>query len=107
MTERVLSVLRAVREVAAEAQESGDLVTFLTELERVRLEFVLTHSAPPTNEDDGDRLLTPRQTADRMGVSIWWVRDNKDALPIVRLSTGCYRFSEKGLERWIKRRALG
>jgi hypothetical protein len=44
------------------------------------------------------------EVAERIGRSKWWVYENKDALPIVRLPTGRYGFSEKGLERWIERR---
>jgi predicted DNA-binding transcriptional regulator AlpA len=104
VTERALEVLRAVREVGAEARAAGELVSFLTELERVRLELVV---APPVGRstDQRDRLLTVKEAAAKIGMSVWWVRGNKDALPIVRLSTGRYQFSEKGLEKWIERRA--
>ena len=82
---------------------------FLGELERVRVSVLVSVSAvgpaTPVEEKRGDRLLTVAETAGRLGRSTSWVYKNKHALPIAMLPTGGYGFSEKGLERWIARRA--
>jgi len=108
MTERALEVLQALRQAAAEAQAAGELPIFLGELELVRMEILLsaaTLAAQPATGWKKDRILSVNETAKRIGRSRWWVYANKDALPIVRLPTGRYGFSERGLERWIERRA--
>lgn len=100
------SALESVRAAALAAQAAGDLPVFLGELERLRVEILLSASHPsdPLTNPDGDRLLSVAEVAERIGRSQWWVYRNKDALPIVRLPTGRYAFSEKRLERWIQRR---
>jgi len=102
--------LESVRAAAQEALVSGELVDFLTELERVRLELVVAAAKAPRFEpaaqaEEPNRLLSVEEAARRIGMSRWWVRENKDALPVVRLGGGRYRFSEKGIERWIDRRS--
>ncbi|HXN77540.1 MAG TPA: hypothetical protein VN965_02065 [Candidatus Dormibacteraeota bacterium] len=107
MTERALEVLQALRQAAAEAQADGELPIFLGELELVRMEILLSataFAAQPATGSKKDRILSVKETAKRIGRSRWWVYANKDALPIVRLPTGRYGFSEKRLERWIERR---
>jgi predicted DNA-binding transcriptional regulator AlpA len=108
MTERVLEVLQAIRQVAATAQAAGELPIFLGELELVRMEILLSARTSAAQLDTGpkkDRVLSVKETAKRIGKSRWWIYQNRDALPIVRLPTGRYGFSAKGLERWIERRA--
>jgi predicted DNA-binding transcriptional regulator AlpA len=108
MTERVLELLQAVRQAAAEAQAAGKLPIFLGELERVRVEIVFSaiNSLEPLSAGPKkDRLLSAAEVAQRIGRSKWWIYENKDSLPIVRLQTGRYGFSEKALDRWMKRRA--
>ena len=108
MTERALEALQAIRQAAAEAQAVGELPIFLGELELVRMEILLSATTPAAQPPTGwkkDRVLSVNETAKRIGRSRWWVYANKDALPIVRLPTGRYGFSERGLERWIERRA--
>ena len=106
MTERTLEALRAIRDAGVEAQAAGELPAFLGSLEAVRVEILMaaTQSAKQL-PDEGDRLLSVRETAKRIGMSVWWVRKNKNALPIVRLPTGRFGFSAKGVERWLQRRS--
>jgi predicted DNA-binding transcriptional regulator AlpA len=102
------AVLEAVRAAAVEAQANGELPIFLGELERVRIEILISVTGQPGRSSSGsikDRLLSPAEAAERIGRSRWWVYQNKDALPIVRLPTGGYGFSERRLEQWIERRA--
>lgn len=102
------AVLESVRAAALQAQADGELSIFLGDLERVRMEVLLSATALATQPATGskkDRVLSVNETAKRIGRSRWWVYANKDALPIVRLPTGRYGFSERALERWIERRA--
>lgn len=98
------AALESVRAAALDAQAAGDLPVFLGELERLRTEILISATSPPEQPLERDRLLSVVEVARRIGRSQWWVYRNKDSLPIVRLPTGRYGFSEKGLERWIERR---
>lgn len=106
MTSGQVEALLLVREAALTAREAGELPQFLGELERLRVEVLLTPVAPPVTEGlaGGDRLLSTAETAKRLGRSEWWVRSNKTALPLVRLPTGGYGFSDAGLSKWLARR---
>ncbi len=102
--------LRLVREAALAAREAGELGEFLGELERIRVEALIAPATPPAaaspeKPEQHDRLLTTKEVHERTGMSCWWIRQNKATLPIVRLQTGGYRFSERGLERWIQSRS--
>jgi hypothetical protein len=106
VTERALEALRALREAGEEARAAGELVAFLIELERVRLELLIALAKPePAPSASPDRLLSAEEAAERIGMSVWWTRANRNALPIVRLPGGRYRFSAKALDRWLQRRA--
>jgi predicted DNA-binding transcriptional regulator AlpA len=51
-----------------------------------------------------DRLLKAKETAERLGVGVDWVYHNQHKLPfMVRLGT-VPRFSENGLEEYIRKR---
>ena len=100
--------LAEVRAAAVDARDRGDLPAFLGELESVRVEVLmsLVGRLPQSSSDQSrDRLLTVSEVARRIGRSRWWVYQNKDSLPMVRLPSGRYGFSEHGLNRWIARRA--
>jgi hypothetical protein len=57
---------------------------------------------PPT---EPDRLLTPEEAAEIMGVSPRWLRRRAKALPFARrLSRKALRFSETGLRRYLAAR---
>ena len=108
-TERADETLLLVEQVAAATLVAGELGEFFGALERIRVGVLLalnSRAAAPDSEKP-DRLLTTADLVERTGLSAWWIRQNKDALPIVRLPTGSYRFSERGLERWLERRARG
>ncbi len=103
--EALLADLRVLaRELPLEA-----LAAFLGQLEAVRVEALLSRAAPasvsPPPQERPDQLLSVADTAARVGMSPWWVRQNKGALPIVRLPGGRFKFSEKRLEAWLRRRA--
>ena len=53
--------------------------------------------------DSDDRLLTVEEAAKRLNVTRRWLYANHHKLPFTRrLSRKALRFSEKGLERWLK-----
>src|ERR1700737_3992979 len=101
-------VLEALSGAGREAGADDELAAFLGELERIRTELLLDATSGrrlSKPESDAGRLLSVAEVARRIGKSTWWVYTNKDTLPIVRLPTGRYGFSEKGLDRWLERRA--
>jgi|Deesub1362A_J573_1020465.scaffolds.fasta_scaffold51861_2 excisionase family DNA binding protein len=55
-----------------------------------------------------ERLLTPKEVAQRLNVSIMsihrWVKSNQ--IPYVRLSSRIVRFSEQELNKWLKERSI-
>jgi len=52
------------------------------------------------------RLLTPAETAERLGVSLRWLYGNADSLPFTRrLTPRLLRFEESGLEEWLGAKA--
>lgn len=108
-TERADETLILVEQVAGAALVAGELAEFFGALERIRVGVLLAGNSRTVapEAEKSDRLLTTAQLVERTGLSAWWIRQNKDALPIVRLPTGSYRFSERGLERWLERRAKG
>jgi predicted DNA-binding transcriptional regulator AlpA len=56
--------------------------------------------------DPPDRLLTPHQAAERLGVTSRWLYRHAPRLPFTRrLSRKVLRFSEAGLWRWQASRA--
>jgi hypothetical protein len=101
------AILADLRAFAAEIPREA-LPAFLGQLEALRVEILLaqapTSGSPPPPEAP-DRLLSVAETAARVGMSAWWVRQNKNALPIVRLPGGRFKFSERRLEAWIRRRS--
>ena len=114
--------LELVRRAAAAAQEAGDLDVFLGDLERIRVQAVLGAARVQTSaldfqgrseakasarDQEDDRLLSAAEFAQLAGVSVWYVREHKNGLPIVRLTGGRYKFSAKGAQRWIRQRAGG
>ena len=62
-----------------------------------------THSA--TSEGSGDRLLTARQAGKKSGFSADWLYRHADSLPFVVRVGRSLRFSESGLEKWIRSRS--
>jgi predicted DNA-binding transcriptional regulator AlpA len=109
MKEKATQAIELVRLAAREAAAAGELPAFLGALEAVRVEAILaTHQAvEPGAGRKRDRVLTVKQTAERLGRSPSWVYKNKNGLPGVRFSTGGYGFSERRLEEWIRRQTRG
>jgi len=62
---------------------------------------------PPDEDrpsDDGDRLLTVAETAQRLGQKTRWVRAHQNELPKAQLPGRSLRFSAKRLDAWMRRR---
>ena len=98
--ERLTARERLLR--AAELMPDGASVT----IPREALIDALTGPEPalPTPEprQDGDRLLTAAEAAERLGVDKRWLYEHADDLPFRRkLSDRCTRYSEKELERYM------
>jgi predicted DNA-binding transcriptional regulator AlpA len=70
---------------------------------------ILAEPAPTLGAHPGsaesDRLLTPEETAQRLGQTRRWLYRHAETLPFARrLSRKALRFSERGLERWLAAR---
>lgn len=60
---------------------------------------------PQPDEHDGDRLLTAGEVAERLHMDRRAVYRRADRWPFTRrLSSGTLRFSERGMEWWLKTR---
>lgn len=113
--------LRRLAALATNPEGLGDLDAdqvpeLLGELEtlRARLELRLltavngvvaaTADREPENHD-GDRLLSAREVAERLGMDRRAVYRRADKWPFTRrLGPNTVRFSERGLDRWLKTR---
>ena len=60
------------------------------------------HSRNPTPARTPDRLLRAQEAADRLSVTPQWLRRRATLPFVVRLSDGVVRYSERGLERFIR-----
>lgn len=50
-------------------------------------------------------MLTRKQVADRLGVSVRWLEDNASIGPsFYRLSTKTIRYAEKDVDSWMRQR---
>ena len=67
---------------------------------------------PPSTKEPGhpdeDRLLSPAEAAERLGVRRRWILEHADEIPgSRRLSRKTIRFSERALSRYLAGRASG
>lgn len=61
------------------------------------------HPAPDATTGSSDRLLTAQQVADCLGTSRRYVYAQRHVFPFTRQLPGVgVRFSEQGLQRWIR-----
>jgi predicted DNA-binding transcriptional regulator AlpA len=75
---------------------------------RIQTASSLPHVDQKVSEvpNEPDRLLTAQEVADRISVTPKWLYDHFDQLPFGRrLADRTLRFSERGLERWLERKA--
>jgi len=62
---------------------------------------------PPATDGGVDRLLLVEVAATRLGVTPAWLYRHAKELPFTRKVGGrTLRFSERGLERWVKTRVV-
>jgi excisionase family DNA binding protein len=66
-------------------------------LARIASRLLEAQAAKP----NGDRLLTPDQAAERLGVSVKWVYRHQDDLGAVRLSGRALRIPAARLEAYV------
>ena len=81
-------------------------------LETVKIRLVKRFMAPslppkePRLPKEPDRLLDNQEAAQRLSVKPKWLYDHFDQLPFgKRLADRTLRFSERGLNRWLERKA--
>jgi prophage regulatory protein len=66
------------------------------------------HLPPPAVAAQIDRILRPRQLADRIGLSLatlWRLRRRGDLPEPIRLSPGCVGWRTSDIEAWLSARA--
>jgi hypothetical protein len=98
-SELLLAELTAV--VAQVPRE--DLLVLLGELERLRATGWLRLAVPSPPEPAGDTLLTAKEAAKRLSVPVESLYRKKWPFT-VRLGKGTTRYSERGIERFIRAR---
>ncbi|PYO40393.1 MAG: hypothetical protein DMD33_17900 [Gemmatimonadetes bacterium] len=54
--------------------------------------------------EEPDALLTAREAAQKLGQKLRWIYGHRAQLPVVELPGRGLRFSERGIERLIKKR---
>ena len=83
------------------SEEALDMLVLLASIQPVL--SAVAYSGNVENMFTGDRLLKVGEVAVRLNGDSDWVYRNKDELPFTRrLSSNQLRFSEKGLEKYIK-----
>jgi hypothetical protein len=89
------------RAKALSSEEAIGLLSGIASIQPALL--AVAYSGRVENEPTGDRLLKVEGVACRLNCEPDWVYRNTDKLPFTRrLSSSQLRFSEKGLERYIK-----
>ncbi len=83
------------------SEEALDMLVLLASIQPVL--SAVAYSGNVENMFTGDRLLKVGEVAFRLNCDSDWVYRNKDKLPFTRrLSSNQLRFSEKGLDKYIK-----
>ena len=100
-----MSELRALVD-AATSDQLPELAADLSREQALVLARVAKPVRPEAGPNDDARLLTVREAAERLGVSVGWLYRYKGRLPFARKLGGrTLRFDPQGLERWSKTRA--
>jgi prophage regulatory protein len=67
-----------------------------------------THSTASENTKTADRILRPRELAERIGLSLatlWRLRRRGDLPEPIRLSPGCVGWRASEIDAWLTERA--
>lgn len=83
---------------------TDELPSLLGDLEHVKAAATarLWGATPPAVQQAApDQLLDIKTAAERIGMSVDWLYDNKEKLPFTRRVGGRVRFSAKGIEHYI------
>jgi hypothetical protein len=111
-----LHVVPKLEEVAVDPGKTGGLDAHTTELLetaaiaalsalRERKLALAAEEKMASRASRPDRLIKPKEVAERLGVGIDWVYHNPNKLMAFRVRFGTVpRFSEKGLEEFIRKR---
>ena len=70
--------------------------------------MMTTHATISTRTTPSDRILRPRELADRIGLSLatlWRLRRRGDLPEPIRLSPGCVGWRSSDIEAWLSTRA--
>ena len=112
MTDRavLLDALLTAPSMAAEVspEEAAGLLAALGAIQTSLVARVLARPPKDTGAETRsplDRLLKPQEAASRLGVKIRWLYDHASKLPFTRrLSRKALRFSERGLDEYMRKK---
>ena len=82
----------------------ADLVVLLGEVERLRAALWARLVTSVERAPENDRLLTIEVAAERLATTKDWLRRCRTLPFVVQLSDGQIRYSEQGIERFIRDR---
>lgn len=93
------------RLVALPKEAVAELRGQLARLDTLLLARLLTGEQSQPGTDGGDRLLTVAETAEKLGATEDWLYRHASTLPFaVRVGKKHLRFSEAGIDRYIRQR---
>ena len=100
------NVERLIADLEAEASNAGrdDIPRMLGELERIRAVLQIRLATPPVgrHESRPEHLLTIKEAASRLGVSVNHLYRNHHDYPFTRRLGRKLRFSERELDEYLK-----
>ncbi len=97
--------IQDAKRIGATAPVAATLGDVLEQLRRVSAVPETPAELAPAPKASSGRLLTPREAAERIGMSVRWLYRHARSLPFTRrLSRRALRFDERGLERWAASR---
>jgi len=88
-------------------EEIPQLLAHLNSLQGILTSRLLKNGTPEQKSPEKDRLLKIGEAAERLGCTKDWIYRRTDRLPFVVRLGNQVRFSEKGIEKFIKQRKNG
>ena len=82
------------------SEQAIDLLSGMASIQPILL--AVAYSGKVENKSTGDRLLDIKEVADRLSCKVDWLYRQSKYLPFACKLLGQLRFSEKGLEKYMK-----
>jgi hypothetical protein len=102
-----MAALATLADLAAQPERVNDLApgqarAYLAQLVPLQSALLARAFARDGSGSRGDRLLSVKEAAAKLGQSLHYVYKHADAFPFVVRNGRALRFSEVGMERWIR-----